>query len=120
MSEHKNEPSGKEADQMLATMLTECPELGDVVEQFVRSLPARVDVMKEALREGSLSQISAQAQQIKCTGKAHGLKAISKQAAEIERAAHDGLIDQLSGKIAEVYVLIRKIKRELEKNNQPE
>jgi histidine phosphotransfer protein HptB len=115
MADSDREPTSKDADPLFSTLLAECPELWEVVEDFVRSLPDRVSAMQDALREGSLDQLKVRAHQLKGAGASYGYQAISTQAAEIEHAAHAGSIDGLADKIAEVTALVARIQEGLEK-----
>lgn len=109
------EPTGKHADPFFSTLLAESPELWEVVEEFVRSLPIRVTAMQEALRDGALDRLRTHAHQLKGAGASYGYEAITRQAAEIEQAVHDGTMDRLSDKIADVTDLVSKIQQRLEK-----
>ncbi|HVP12612.1 MAG TPA: Hpt domain-containing protein [Phycisphaerae bacterium] len=115
MADQEREPTSKDADPLFSTLLAECPELWDVVEEFVHSLPDRVMTMQDALRDGSLDQLKMLAHQLKGAGASYGYQAISARAGEIEQAAHNGSIDDLAAKIAEVTALVARIQEGLEK-----
>jgi HPt (histidine-containing phosphotransfer) domain-containing protein len=115
MASNEREPTGKDADPLFSTLLAESPELWQVVEQFVQSLPERVSAMQEALRAGSFQQVETFARQLKGIGSDCGYDIISQRAAEIEQAAHDGIIDGVSAKIDEVTALVARIRGGLEK-----
>ncbi|MFH1419534.1 MAG: Hpt domain-containing protein [Planctomycetota bacterium] len=118
MAEFEKEPSSKDADPLFSTLLAESPELWDVVGEFVETLPARVQAMQDALRDGSLDQVCAHAQRLKGVGGSYGYEAISRRAAEIEKAAHDGVIDDLSAKIADIHAMLSRIRQGLEKHGR--
>jgi HPt (histidine-containing phosphotransfer) domain-containing protein len=115
MADNQKEPSSQDADPLFSTLLAECPELWEVVQEFVHSLPQRVTAMQDALQEGALDRLGTYAHQLKGAGASYGYAEISTQASEIEQAAHNGLIDQLSGKIAEITALAARIKEGIEK-----
>jgi histidine phosphotransfer protein HptB len=115
MADQDREPTSKDADPLFSTLLAESPELWEVVEEFVHTLPDRVTAMQDALRDGSLDQLKICAHQLKGAGASYGYEAISSRAAEIEQAAHGGSIDSLADKIAEVTNLVARIQEGLEK-----
>jgi histidine phosphotransfer protein HptB len=119
MADQEREPTSKDADPLFSTLLAECPELWEVVEEFVRSLPDRVVAMQDALRDGSLDQVRICAHQLKGAGASYGYEAISQRAAEIEQSAHGGAIDALNEKITEVTSLVARIQEGLEKGEPP-
>lgn len=114
MADESKDPSSKEIEVLFSTLLAECPELGEVVEQFVKSLPERVAAMQDSIRDRSYDKLVQQAHQLHGAGASYGYADISKRAAEIEQAAHDGVIDVVTEKIAEVNDLIAKIRKGLE------
>ena len=109
MADKDREPTSKDADPLFSTLLAECPELWEVVEEFVHTLPDRVVAMQDALREGSLEELKTFAHQLKGAGASYGYQAISTRAAEIEQGARAGSVDDLAAKIAEVIALVSRI-----------
>lgn len=114
MMDEPKEPTGKDADPLFSTLLAECPELGDIVEQFVRSLPDRVAGMQAALHDGSVERLCAQAHQLKGAGASHGYELVSRKAAEIEQIAFMGVMDGLAEKLNEITAMIQRIREGLQ------
>ncbi|MGM0411957.1 MAG: Hpt domain-containing protein [Pseudomonadota bacterium] len=67
-----------------------------LIADYRARLPDRVGALEEAARalaaggEGHRAVIRAEAHQLKGSGAAYGLEAVSEAARELEQAAHDG------------------------------
>lgn len=116
MADQDKQPADKHADPVFSTLLAEAPELWEVVEAFVRSLPERVAAMQDALHEGAVERLQTCANQLRSAGKDYGYDQLSRRSAEIEQALHGGEIDRVSEKIAEITSLVDRIREGLEKD----
>ena len=114
MAEHPIDPTSSEAEPVLSTMLTESPELLTIVEQFVRSLPERIEAIQYALREQSFERVARLAHQLKGSGGSHGYADLTRQAGATERAAHAHTIDELTAKVGELSSLVARIQAGLQ------
>ncbi len=116
MADQDKQPAHRDTDPVFSTLLAEAPELWQVVEEFVRSLPERVAAMQEALHEGAVDRLQTHADQLKQAGADLGYDQLSRRSAEIEQALHGGEIDRVSEKIAEITSLVDRIREGLEKD----
>ncbi len=97
------------AEEALSSLLSETPELWQVVQRFAQSLPSEVDRMTDALDAGSYERLAAIAQNLKTAGTSHGYASVSDRAAAIEQAAHNHALDELAGKLTELRELALEI-----------
>jgi len=109
MADQANNSHGPDAEPVLSTMLSESPELIAIVEQFVRGLPERLDAIQDALRQQSYDRLEKLAKQLKSAGGSHGFAELMEQARSMEQAAHRHAIAELTGRIEEMAVLVKRI-----------
>ena len=110
MADHANNPRGSDAEPVLSTMLSESPELIEIVEQFVRGLPERLDAIQEALRQQSFNRVEKLAGQLKSAGGSHGFAELTEQAKWMEQAAHSHAMAELTGRVEEMTLLVNRIR----------
>jgi len=116
MADQEKQPAGKDADPLFSTLLAESPELWEVVEKFVHSLPERITTMQDALHEGAIDRLRTCADQLRSAGTDYGYDQLSRRSTEMEQALHNGEIDRVSQKIAEITALVNRIREGLEKD----
>lgn len=108
MSEH--DQPGPAPDPVFSTILAECPELWDVVEQFAKGLPHQVEGLRRALERSSYEQIAEWSKTLSNSGHKHGYPELVAYAAALERAARDHLIDSLKTRIDDLNELAKQIR----------
>jgi hypothetical protein len=116
MADQDKKPTDKDADPVFSTLLAESPELWEVVEEFVRSLPERITAMQDALHEGAIERLRTCADQLRSAGMDYGYDQLSRRSAEMEQALHGGEIDRISQKITEITSLVDRIREGLNKD----
>lgn len=78
---------------VLLSELRDDPDMGDIVAQFVRGLPARLDTIAASLATNDLEEVARRAHQMKGAAGGYGFPTISDAAREVEacaRAARGG------------------------------
>ncbi len=108
-SDQDHGASREYAAEAFSSILSESPELWNVVQKFAMSLPSEVDSMANALSDGSYERLAAIAARLKTAGTGHGYGGVADRAATIEQAAHNHTLDDLSSKIAELRDLALEI-----------
>lgn len=114
MADALPDPYPTDDEPLLSTLLSESPQLWDVVEDFVRALPTKMAAIETALHSGSLDQVRLIARDLADQGVSCGYVSLRDQAAGIEQAACDQVSDQLSAKITELRELIARIQAGLQ------
>jgi HPt (histidine-containing phosphotransfer) domain-containing protein len=90
-------------------MLAEDPDLRDVVEEFVHSLPDRAQQFRQALGVGDLERIRTLGHQLKGAGGSYGYPALSLVGATLESASRTGAADELTAAMVRFEKLITAI-----------
>jgi len=103
------DPQPADDEPLFSTLLAESPQLWEVVEDFVRTLPAKMDAIETALRASSFDQVRTIAHDLSRRGTTCGYVALRDHAAGIEQAACDHVAEALSAKIVELRELIARI-----------
>lgn len=96
-------------DPIFSSILAECPELWEVVEQFAETLPHHVSEMQSAYEEGAYDRLQSLAVKLKTAGIGHGYADVSERADAIEKAAHDHLVDDIEQRLSELGQLADQI-----------
>ncbi len=110
MTEADSNTSDGQGESPFSALLAECPQLWAVVDRFVRAAPYQAAALEAALRDQSFDRLRSLAGEIRQAGSCHGCEAIAKQAAAIEQAAHDHLVDGLAANIDELNDLIADLR----------
>ena len=113
MADADKDPQDAQSEPLFAALLAESPQLWNVADEFVRTLPGRIEPMEEALRDQAFDRLQSLARDLKDAGRTHKCDAIAHRAAAIEQAAHDHVLEDLTGRIAELTSLIAKIRAQL-------
>lgn len=80
--------------------LTDDPDLGQLVEQFVSILPQRMTDLVEAMGANDLSTLRRLAHQLKQAGGGCGFEAISQAAGELEASSKNAqAVAELTGQV---------------------
>lgn len=74
----------------LYSMLSEDPDLGEIVEMFVDEMPDRVSNLLFRLESGDWEELRQAAHQLKGAAGSYGFEAISPAAGQVEQAIRDG------------------------------
>lgn len=101
-------PTGS-GDPLFSNILAECPELWDVVEQFVRELPERVQAMQSALAAGEAERLAELAAQLRHAGLGHGCAELARRAGELEASAASDTLDGLNDRLHAMNQLVSEI-----------
>ncbi|MBI4601013.1 MAG: PAS domain S-box protein [Planctomycetes bacterium] len=81
---------GGRREALPASPLEGDPELAGLQREFVRGLPATVEAARAALSRGDLAEVRSLAHQLRGTGGAFGLPAVSEAAGRLEDAVRGG------------------------------
>lgn len=112
------DPHQADGEPLFSTLLAESPQLWDVVQDFVQTLPGKMEAIENALRVGSFEQIRRIAHDLGDRGTNCGYRVLREQAASIEQAACDHVADVLSAKVAELRELISRIRAGIERTDE--
>jgi hypothetical protein len=112
------DPSDVNGDHQLSALLAETPELWQVVEGFVGSLPERADALQDALREQAFDRLLNIARELRQASHDHGCKIIAEKAGAVEQAAHDRALETLEVKLRDLSDLIVDIKIKLQNSGK--
>jgi hypothetical protein len=105
------------SDPIFSSILAECPELWDVVEQFARGLPNQMEEMQQALEHSSYDELIERARLLINAGRGHGFPELSEYAAAVERAARGKMVDSLESQLADLRDMTQQIQAGLEVAN---
>ncbi len=108
------DPYPTDDEPLLSTLLSESPQLWDVVEDFVRTLPVKMAAIETALHSGAFEQVRSIARDLADQGVSCGYVTLREKAAGIEQAACDHVADLLSAKVIELRELIARIQAGLQ------
>ncbi len=100
----------EQPDAIFSSILAECPELWDVVERFARELPSKIDELEQTARNGGAEALHAHLTQLIEQGQKFGYPALSHEAARIEAAGADQMLDDLEYKLREMRLLADQIR----------
>ncbi|MCG8403649.1 MAG: Hpt domain-containing protein [Phycisphaerales bacterium] len=114
MADEPNAGNGDFAEPVFSSILAECPELWEVVEQYAKALPEQVAEMESAFRTGAYDHLQRLAEKLKTSGVGHGYADVSEQADSLGRAAHDQLMDDVEQKLSELSQLAGQIQAGLQ------
>ena len=114
----KPEPQPAGDEPLFSTLLAQSPQLGDVVEDFVRILPIRMASIENAMRAGAYDQVRAIARDLGDRGGSCGYLALRDQSARIEQAACDHVASALTAKLTELRELIARIQAGLQRTDE--
>lgn len=117
MADHHDETPRAEADPILSSLLADYPDMLEVVEEFVRTLPERLEAMQESLRAGSYGQLARLAHQLRGAGGSHGYAPLTETATYLETAAHGRAVQDMERKLGELNELIQRVQAGLEKDD---
>lgn len=112
------DPQPANDEPLFSTLLAQSPQLGDVVEDFVRILPIRMDAIETALRTGSYDQVRAIAHDLGDRGTTCGYLALRDQTAQIEQAAGNHIAEALTHKLEELRELIARIQAGIQRTDE--
>jgi HPt (histidine-containing phosphotransfer) domain-containing protein len=78
-------------EKLVSQLVADDPDMIDLVEQFVRGLPERVEEMRRALAAADFAMLRTLAHRLKGAGGSYGYPPISGLAASLEKqfATHD-------------------------------
>lgn len=110
------DPQPANDEPLFSTLLAQSPQLGDVVEDFVRILPIRMAAIENAMRAGAYDQVRAIAHDLGDRGTTCGYTALRDQSAQIEQAASDHVAAALTAKLDELRDLITRIQAGLQRD----
>ncbi len=103
------EPVSKNELDLLVSDLTGDPDLADVLEEFIRELPARAQAIEQARIEGDVDTLIRLAHQLKGTAGGYGFPSITEEAANLERISRrPGSREELSGAVRSLTDLCRR------------
>lgn len=100
-------------DPLFSDILAECPELWDVVDQFVRDLPRRLSDMEQALDAGEAQRLALLAGQLSQAGRGHGYAEVARRAAELASASQTETLTALTQRLSSMKQLVDEIQRSL-------
>ncbi|MFQ5654085.1 MAG: ATP-binding protein [Planctomycetota bacterium] len=108
--ERSGRPEGEEGEEPLWSVYSNDPEMVDLIQHFVGSLPSRVDALLEALDEGSYEELAIQAHDLKGTGGGYGFDPITDAAALVEEAVRSGVPDteEIEQRVLELAAVCRR------------
>lgn len=97
------------ADPIFSTILAECPELWDVVNQFARGLPGQIEELEQACQTAAYEQILDMARAMVTAGRGNGFPELAAYAAALERSARDHMLDSIESRVQDLRELARQI-----------
>ena len=77
-------------NEPMYSVLSEDPDLGEIVEMFVDEMPDRVANLLSRLESGDWEELGRAAHQLKGAAGSYGFDAISPAAGQVEQAIRDG------------------------------
>lgn len=78
------------SNEPIYSVLSEDPDLGQIVEMFVDEMPDRVANLLSRFESGDWEELRRATHQLKGAAGSYGFDAISPAAGEVEQAIHDG------------------------------
>jgi len=117
MSHAHDDAALPDSGPILSSLLAECPELADIVEEFVHTLPQRIEEMQNALRAASFEQLKRLAHQLKGAGGSHGYEPLTETAAYLEIAAQGKAMNEIEERIHELNELVQRVQAGLTKSD---
>jgi signal transduction histidine kinase/DNA-binding NarL/FixJ family response regulator len=88
--------------QLRSTLPTDDPEIREIVQEFVESIPERIDAMSAALDANEYDELARLAHALRGCGGTAGFNCFTQPAAQIERSAKARQLDEIRGKLQEL------------------
>jgi HPt (histidine-containing phosphotransfer) domain-containing protein len=92
-------------DRLISQLLSEDPDLRDIVEEFVQGLPHRLHELRRAFDASDWPRLTSLAHQLKGAGGSYGYPPLSELARELEsasRARQTARIDDLAQQLQQL------------------
>jgi len=97
-------------EQPLKSELINDPELADLLQDFVKMLPERIDRLFELLTQRDLEELRQVAHQLKGAAGGYGFPPITDRAAALEdQLIQDAPLEQIAATVSELATLIRRV-----------
>jgi len=99
----------KPHDPIPSDSVRDDPSFPDLVVDFVNGLDERLRRMEEAIGRQNLDAVRRAAHQLKGSGGGYGYPILTERAAELERFATSGSLDQCAETLAELRRICQRI-----------
>jgi signal transduction histidine kinase/DNA-binding response OmpR family regulator len=111
---HLPAPTGAQRSghaNLMCSDLASDPELADVLQEFVRTLPEKINRLYELLTRQDIDELRRFVHQLKGAAGGYGFPPITARAAELEARLEVPIprFEELADKVAELAVLIRRV-----------
>jgi HPt (histidine-containing phosphotransfer) domain-containing protein len=90
------------------------PEIGELVEQFVAEMPAKVEALREAFLSGDAARLKTMAHQLKGAAGGYGFPTVGEVARRVEQClkaegSPQALLEEVRGSLDELVALCRRV-----------
>lgn len=92
-----------------STLVQDDPSYAEIVEEFVKGLAGRLEMLETALRDKDFAQLTAAAHQLKGAGGGYGYSVLTEKAAQLESLAKALAIDDCASALEELKQLCRRV-----------
>ena len=97
-------------ERPITSELIDDPELADLLQEFVRLLPQRIDRLFEVLTRGELDELRKLAHQLKGAAGGYGFPPITERASQLESQLIDQVpLEQIAITVSELATLVRRV-----------
>ena len=102
-------PTSRPIDEPLISEFADDEDIIDLVEEFVGTLPSRIEAIQQALEQDDVDMLTSLAHQLKGAGGGFGFTPITDAARQLEKAARSGTaLDGLREPIDQLVALCRR------------